>query len=157
MGLCRALNLYLGMSPFWSPAMQWPALAILAFFMYVTSFSYFGRDETRTSTQSRLKLGAVGIFASIAVIGFFSAPRMSQDTFTLVLWLALAVHLGRITLRAVRNPQPNSIMYAMKTFIFCIILFDAVIVSSGQDWPPVIVVLSLLLPAVFTGRFLYST
>jgi 4-hydroxybenzoate polyprenyltransferase len=157
MGLCRVLNLYLGMSLFWSPAMQWPAWALLSFFLYVTSFSYFGRDEARISAASRLKLGAAGIFAAIAVVGFFSAPRMSEDTFTLVLWLAFAVHIGRMTLRALRNPQPDSIMYAMKTFILCIILFDAVMVSSGQDWPPVLVVLSLLLPAVFAGRFLYST
>ena len=157
MGLCRALNLYLGMSPHWAPSLTWPLLALLAFFLYVTSFSYFGRDEASVSARSRLLVGATGIGASILLLGFFAAPWMADDAFTLILWLVLIVHLGRLTLRAIRNPHPASIMYAMKNYILCIIVFDAVILSTGAPWPSVAVVLGLLVPTIFLGRFIYST
>ncbi|HKQ50684.1 MAG TPA: UbiA family prenyltransferase [Phycisphaerae bacterium] len=157
MGICRALNLYLGMSPFWSPGLQWPALAILASFFYVTSFSYFGRQEANTSNRRTLITGVVGVGASLLVLGLFAGLALAQSTFALVLWLGLCIHIGRVGLRAIRNPHPSTVQYAMKTFIFCIIVFDATIVSTAQDWPQVLIVLSLLIPALVLGRWIYST
>lgn len=157
MGLCRALNLTLGMSLGWWFTWDIPASAIVALFVYVAAFSFFGQREAGESRRWQLVPAGVGIVLSILVLGFVASWRMAEDTFTLVLWLALLIHISRVTLRAIRHRTPAAVQYAMKTYILCIIAFDAVIASAGQGWPAGAAVLGLLVPALLIGRWVYST
>jgi len=157
MGLCRALNLALGMSTCWWFRWDIRVTGIVALFTYVTAFSFFGRQEAGESGRSRLAASGIGIMVSILLLGFLAAWRMAEETFTLVLWLALLIHIGRVTLRAIRRRDPAAVQNAMKTYILGIIAFDAVIASAAHGWPAGVAVLALLAPALVAGRWAYST
>ncbi len=157
MGACRALNVLLGMSVAGPLSWDIRMAAPLAMFVYVASITAFGRKEVGVSTRSRLAGGGIGVMVSILILGVLAAKSLADDPATLVIWFALGIHLGRVALRAVRHPQPAHVGYAMMTFILAIVAFDAVIASAAHGWPASAVVLSLLVPAMVIGRWIYST
>jgi len=157
MGACRGLNLLLGMSLVWSPGWDFFAIAPAAMFLYVAALTWFGRDEATLSAKRRLAAGGAGVMFAVLVVGIFAASNRSNDALTPVVWLALLIHLGRVTIRAIRIGSPVWVRYAMKTFILGIIPFDAVLAWSAHGWPAGLAVLALLVPALYLGRWVYST
>lgn len=97
------------------------------------------------------------MIASILLLGLLLLMNLKLDMFTIVLWLALLIHIARVTLRAIRRPVPEMVQYAMKTYILGIIAFDAIIASAVHGWPAGVTVLGLLVPALVVGRWVYST
>ncbi|MEK6644359.1 MAG: UbiA family prenyltransferase [Planctomycetota bacterium] len=157
MGACRGLNVLLGMSVAGSLAWDIRMAAPLAMFIYVASFTAFGRTETQSTPRRSLTIGTAGVIAGLLVLGVLAAHRIAEETFTLVLWLAFLIHMGRVALRTIRHPQPRFVQYAMKTFILGIIAFDAIIASASHGWLAAVVLLLLLIPAGLLGRWVYST
>ncbi|QDV91202.1 prenyltransferase [Phycisphaerae bacterium RAS2] len=153
MATCRGLNLALGMSGHAAVA----GLPLLAFFTFVAALTHFGRDEAGASSRSRLNGGAAGILIALLLLGYFAAERMMVDTAVLVLWLALAIHLGRVALRAVKRPDAATVQYAMGTFILAIIPFDAIMVCAAHGWRGGVPFAVLLLGAVIAGRWARPT
>ena len=163
MGICRGLNLLMAMSIGWWFSVDLGAVAIVAMIHYVASLTYFGRDEASRSARFRLLTGGIGVASAVLLLGVIVAGRTltanagANDTVPLILWLALLIHQTRIGYRAVKNPAPHQIQYAMKTFILGIIVFDAVIAASAVGWQAGLVILALLLPTLLIGRWVYST
>jgi len=163
MGLCRALNLMMGMSLGWRLGWNDGLLPIAAMWLYVASLTYFGRQEAETSSRWRLVTGAAGLLIAIATLGLLIADttmtseRYSGDYFLLVLWLAFLIHVGRKAFTAVRQPSPQHVGRAMKVFILGIVVFDALLVAGPHGWLGATVILAFLLPAMTLGRWVYST
>lgn len=163
MGACRGLNLILGMCAGWWFTHDIGLLAIAAMVLYVASLTYFGFSEAERSRRFRLVTGSGGICLAILLLGLLIAgktivaERNSGDHFLLVAWFFLLIHVSRMSLRAIRSPDPRHVQRAMKVFILGIIVFDALLASSAQGWIAGLVVLALLAPTVFAGRRLYST
>lgn len=161
MAACRALNFLMPVAacPFGGiDAYRHVLLITIGVFLYVASLTYFGRDEATRSGRGRLIAGGLGIAISIFFfIGSVSIVRSGYNDFTLVLWLALTIQIGRVTLRTIRTPTPAMVQYAMKTFVLAIIAIDAVVASSIGGWQAGTVVLALLVPTLVLGRWVYST
>lgn len=160
MGLCRSLNLAMAVaiSQFDDPTTFRIVIAIVVSFgMYVAAFTYFGRDEAGTISRRRLVIGFVGMLASLLALGVLAASAGDPAGASVVLWLALLVHVFRVGLRTVRNPSPAMVQYAMKTFILAIIAIDAVIGGTTAGLAAALVILALLIPALSLGRWVYST
>ncbi len=160
MGLCRGLNLLLGASLLAdvNEANVRPILFLAGTFaLYVASLTWFGRDEAGEIRPRRLITGLAGILIAVVVMGTVAAAMSQFASFTLVLWLALLIHLARIGWRTIRIPAPLLVQHAMKTLIFGIIVFDAVIAAAAQGWQAGLCVLALLVPTILTGRWIYST
>lgn len=163
MGLCRALNLMMGMSLGWRLGWNDGLLPIAAMWLYVASLTYFGRQEAETSSRWRLVTGAAGILIAVAALGLFIADttmtsqRYSGDYFLLVLWMAFLIHVGRKALTAIRTPSPKNVGRAMKVFILGIVVFDALLVAGPHGWLAAVVILAFLIPAMALGRWVYST
>lgn len=157
MGLCRALNLALPLVALRVEITNAHAAALLGMFVYVTALTYFGRDEVGVSSHRRLALGGIGIVTGLLILGFVTTWNPSGDPLTLVVWLALAIQTGRCAWRAWKRPEPIMVQHAMKTFIFGIIVFDAVIACAIGGWRAAAIVLALLIPPIAIGRRLYST
>ena len=163
MGLCRALNLALGMSLSWTIGWNEGLIPIAALGFYVSSLTFFGRQEAETSSRWRLATGAAGILLAIAVLGVLIADttmasqRYSGDYFLLVLWLAFMIHVGRKALAAIRQPTPQHVGRAMKVFILGIVVFDALLAAGAHGWIAAVIILAFLLPALLLGRRVYST
>lgn len=157
MGLCRALNLALPLVALRLEITNAHAAALLGMFVYATSLTYFGRDETGISPRGRLALGGIGIVSGLLILGFVTTWNPSNDPLTLVVWLALAIQTSRAAWRAWRRPETVLVQHAMKTFILGIIAFDAVIACAIGGWPAAAIVLALLVPPIVIGRRLYTT
>ncbi len=163
MGACRGLNLILGMCAGWWFTPDIGLLAVGAMTLYVASLTYFGVDEAGKSKRFHLATGGGGALIAILVLGILIAEKTltaethSMDYFLLALWFALLIHPGRMALRAIRGPEPANVQRAMKTFILCIIVIDAVIAAASQGWLAAAVILAFLIPTSFVGRWIYST
>ena len=157
MGLCRALNLALPLAATRVEITNAHAAALLAVFVYVTALTYFGRDEAGVTSRRRLALGGLGVIGGLLILGFVTVWNPSEDSLTLVVWLALAIQTGRAAWRAWKRPDAVLVRHAMKTFILGISAFDAVIACAVGGWRAAAVVLALLIPPALIGRRLYST
>jgi 4-hydroxybenzoate polyprenyltransferase len=157
MGACRGLNLLMPMAGVGLQATELGGLAVAVMVLYIASVTWFGRDEAGRPTRPRLMLGGIGIMASLVVLAAFPAWNRSQDPMTLIVWLAVAVHMGRIIVRTIGSPTPQMVRYAMKTFILGVVAVDATFATAAAGWYAGTVVLLLLIPAAYLGRRLYST
>jgi 4-hydroxybenzoate polyprenyltransferase len=132
MGLCRALNLLLGIAV--APAMlseAWPlALLPLVYIAAVTAVSRGevhggGRGVTAYALIS-LSLVLVALAAVALGRGGISAAGVAGVTLTLVLaWRVLPAFLG-----AYQDPTPGPIRHAIRTGVLSLVLLDAVIGAS---------------------------
>ena len=174
MGICRGLNLLLGMvavSPLDPAAVEgaWLGLPPIYFMLplgatlYITGLTWFARDEAGVSQRGSLIFGLVVLCLGLATIGLF--PQFVSATLQadrLPLWLALFALLSlsiiRPFLRAIRAPGPQTVQAAIKHGIFSLITLDAVIAYYGADhalWP--LAILALMAPSKIIGHWVYST
>ena len=132
MGLCRALNLLLGIAA--APAMltgAWPLAALpLVYIAAVTAVSrgevHGGRRGVTAYALISLSLVLVGLTAVALVRGGASAAGVAGVTFTLVLaWRVLPAFWG-----AYQDPTPGPIRHAIRTGVLSLVLLDAVIGAS---------------------------
>ncbi|MCG8406664.1 MAG: UbiA family prenyltransferase [Phycisphaerales bacterium] len=157
MGLCRGLNLLMAMSVGWWFTDLGGLFFIIALIYYVASLTYFGFEEARRSTKFRLATGGFGIITAVLLLGTLVLPAMVSDNFLMILWFAFLVLLSRRIHRAIKDPSPRQVQYAMKTFILGIVVFDAILASATAGWIAGVCVLGLLVPTLLIGRWIYST
>lgn len=156
MGLCRALNLALGMSvaDLTSPSVS-PPCAMM--WLYVTSLTFFARHEAVISKPLRLKLGAVGVgVACLGLIVIGNGPIVAV-TVPNVAIIVVGCFLMLRGLSAADDPQPALVQSAVKTFVMFIIVFDALVTVKGASAREGVIVLSLMIPAMFSARLLRVT
>ena len=167
MGACRTLNVLLGMSagvdlhaPHW--------LIAGGIGVYVAGITWFARTEAQESRRGQLALGAIVIAAGMFMIAMF--PSMTTDEMPLVsqpldldpdrwnlMWVILGLLIVGRCATAIYEPSPERVQMAVKNCILSIIMLDAVVTWAvcGMGWS--VIVLALMLPAMFLGRWIYST
>ena len=132
MGLCRALNLLLGIAA--APEMltgAWPlALLPLVYVAAVTAVSrgevHGGRRRVTAYALISLSLVLVALAAVALGRGGVSAAGATGVAFTLVLaWRVLPAFWG-----AYQDPTPGPIRHAIRTGVLSLVLLDAVIGAS---------------------------
>lgn len=161
MGVCRVLNLLLAASA-GSAAQQGEAQPhliglSLGTVVYVSSITLMARAEVGGGRRSRFWPPIIAALLAVLLIGGLSIAAGDYSDFTLILWLALAIHLGRVSLRMIRFRTPALVQYTVKTYIMGIVVLDAVMASSAHGWRAGLAVLALLVPALVLGRWIYST
>ncbi len=152
MGLCRSLNLAIGMLGASTSLASHAVAPIFMMGLYVASITVFAREEAGQSSLRRLALGLIGVCA--AVLGLIPVAMMSpqRDPSGVVLVMALLVFVGSPARRALRRRTPQAVQQAVKRFVIGVIVFDAVVAWLGAGWPGAILVGSLLIPAILLGR-----
>lgn len=167
MGLCRFLNVLLGMSlagwvvPGWplgyGPVNLLPAAGIG---IYVAGVTLFSRSEAATSKVLPLA-AAMGVMTlGIVVAGCtalqLTTMRISHNVFWLVLGLLLATVLRRCFM-ALISPTPQHVQIAVKHSILSLIWFDAAICAAVARPEYALAIAALLIPALILGHWVYST
>jgi 4-hydroxybenzoate polyprenyltransferase len=173
MGICRGLNVLLGMSlnaavvtdePQWLGFGTSHLLIASGIGLYIVGVTCFARSEATTSPRSLLTLGVLIMTAGIAILALF--PRWHLDSFPYryepkTTWpLALAMMsfwILRRALVAIRDPNPGRVQSAVKHCILSLILLDAMVCVLVCDWPYAVGIVSLLVPTLLLGRWVYST
>lgn len=160
MGLCRGCNLMLGtlMMHEVSPATYF---AVVIAVLYITGVTLIAYDETRVGTFWRMTIGIVLIeFASVMLVAE-SCSFQSKVTPIHVYWAMAMAGLFVMAQLALWLPAwekrtPPLIGRAIKYSIMGLIVIDTIHTMLGIGYPGLLVLL-LLLPALYLGKFIYST
>jgi 4-hydroxybenzoate polyprenyltransferase len=164
MGACRTLNVLLGMSASDAPLYVEHWLAAGGIGVYVAGITWFARREADKSGRLQLSLSALVMALGIAMLAWL--PSWSDRTIMRVQadpghWYLLVGILGLMILWrcfwAVIEPAPARVRIAVTQCVLSIVMLDAVTCYAvrGVFWAGMILV--LLLPAMFLGRWIEMT
>jgi len=162
MGICRALNLLLGMALV--PAAEsvgWGVRFTLAglLWLYVTGITTFAQKEFDPKDKTLLVVG--GCMSAVAVFGLLGAGILAEATFPHVeglVWLVLlAAVVGNRMASALLITDPAHVQQAVRMGVLGIIALDAAMVGYRAGiWASLPVIL-LIVPTILLGRKLSST
>lgn len=164
MGTCRFLNVLLGMSLSEQPWQTVHIVIALGIGTYIVGVTLFARTEARDSHRLQLGLGIAILLAGVALLASTPEwargdewPAIQPPPRWYVFWGLLGLSIGWRCVRALLDPRPSLVQTAVKTCIFSLVILDAAVCSTTQGplWP--LVILSLLIPMLVLGRWLYST
>src|SRR5262245_42458264 len=162
MGTCRFLNVLLGLTVAADGIAGWGVLLAFVVGLYIVGVTWFARTEARESEQSMLGLAAgVMAIAGVLALGLPPAARsagLSPTTspFFPYLLVAFGFYVGVPAARAILRPAPSKVQAAVKRAVLGLVVFDAVLATAlGGEIG--LVLLVFLPPAMYLGRWLYST
>ncbi|MBI2823235.1 MAG: UbiA family prenyltransferase [Planctomycetia bacterium] len=170
MGACRFLNVLLGASTAAGPwhAMHWLVAGGVG--LYVVGVTWFARTEARESRALHLLAATAVMAAGLALLAWFPSRAdarldpVSAPDYAVAIgarWYVLWGALGFLTLwrcvAAALNPRPLHVQMAVRQCILAIVIIDAAACFAVRDLSWAAVILVLLAPAMFLGRWIYST
>ena len=164
MGLCRSLNLLLGMSL--TPKLGGPVawLAAGMFGLFVVGVTWISRNEVNAGQSLSLRAGlivetscALGTFAVMVMFGQVAGDRGAGLLIGMILLGVASWVIVIAGLRAYRNPIPSTLQMAVKTGVLSLVWLDVSLVASARGPLEALAVASLWVPAFVLGKWLYST
>lgn len=152
MGLCRGLNLLLGMSILPAiTAQNWYLLFIPV--IYIAAITSISKGEVTGSTRKPLYVAAFFYLLVIAAIVYLGYESEASDFFSTVLFVILfAVLILPPLVRAIKEPSAKKIRLAVKLGIISLIVMNAAIAASSAGLVFGLVVLTLLPFSFLTGK-----
>lgn len=159
MGLCRGLNITLGMSVA-APALIFHklpiALILMAYIIFVTQLS---KGEVEGSNRIRVIITIVGV-AVLAVIlnGLSLSNFFGNKISTLILSVVFLLFVMPSLAKAVKKPVAQNISGAVKNCLLGIIILDGYFIAGAVGIIfAILIVLYLLIPSILTSRLMYIT
>src|SRR5262245_20179684 len=132
MGLCRFLNVMLGVTI--AGSFAWPVSQHLATVvgLYIAGVTTFARTETQLSRKSHLAVAASIILVALAAALALPVHRPVDTASPLFVYLlvALGFFVGFPILRAIVQPTPALVQAAVKRCLVGLILLDAVLATA---------------------------
>jgi 4-hydroxybenzoate polyprenyltransferase len=158
MGTCRFLNVLLGLSIAGSVG-GWRNVHLAAIVgVYIVGVTWFARTEARTSNQ-RMLIAAASVMAAGLLLALPVPIGLQPNTGTFVfpyLLVVLGFLVGVPVWRAISAPTPLHVQAAVKRAIMGLVVLDAVVsLPFAGLWG--LLILVLLVPALYLGRWIYST
>jgi 4-hydroxybenzoate polyprenyltransferase len=173
MGLCRFYNVLLGLTVAAGGIPWWGFLLALVVATYIVGVTWFARREARVSKQLELTAAALVMLAALPLALFLPVLgtqfHRGEDTGLLgfvfgelghilfpFLLVAFGFYVGIPAATAVRNPGPRQVQQAVKRAVLGLVVLDAVLATSLAGTPG-LGILVLLPPALYLGKWIYST
>jgi 4-hydroxybenzoate polyprenyltransferase len=165
MGSCRFCNVLLGMSVAAGDFGHVHYGIAGGIGIYVAGVTWLAKTEADRPRRELLVLGMSVMAAGIALVATF--PLWSADQGVALFrgvfptWYYLMAAVGAIVLarclRAVVQPSPKRVQEAVKVSILSLILLDAAVCIAVRGPYVGMAIALLIVPAMFLGRFIYST
>jgi len=166
MGSCRLLNVLLGMSTASGSWHTWHWLVAGGIGVYITGVTWFARDEAGISRRLQLFLATGVMWVAFAMLAWsmhfmplteaLLLPRLDPTRWYLM-WLILGVIISHRCWLAVREPTAKHVQVAVRQCIFSLVMLDTVACYAIRDLEGALLILPLLIPTMFLGRFIYAT
>jgi 4-hydroxybenzoate polyprenyltransferase len=158
MGSCRLLNVLLGLSIADSIG-GWQNVHLAATVgIYIVGVTWFARTEARTSNQ-RMLIAAAGVMLAGLLLALPAPLGLVPNTGTFLFPYLLAILgflVGLPVCQAIVTPTPPHVQAAVKRAIMGLVVLDAVLaIPFAGLWG--LLLLVLLVPALYLGRWIYST
>jgi 4-hydroxybenzoate polyprenyltransferase len=157
MGLCRFLNVLLGLSGGGPPDAAGHHLAAVVG-VYIVGVTWFARTEEGDSRRGHLLAAAGVMLLSLALALCLPLHREPGTTFVgfSYLLVAFGFHTGIPLAAAVREPSAKRVQAGVKACVLGLVLLDAVLATVFVG-PAGLLIGLLLVPARLLGRRVYST
>jgi 4-hydroxybenzoate polyprenyltransferase len=124
MGLCRGLNLLLGISILVSQLSQWWALAFIPV-IYIASITMISRGEVHGGSKNLLYAASFFYILVIASILYLAVVNKSGIYFAIVFLLLFAWMIFNPLIKAMKQPSGKNIGKAVKAGVIGLILMNA--------------------------------
>jgi 4-hydroxybenzoate polyprenyltransferase len=159
MGSCRFLNVLLGLSIAPDGATPWSFHLAAVVGLYIVGVTWFARTEARLSKQSTLAGAALVMLAALLLALplplWLQPPETSSPLFPYLL-AGLGLFVGIPAGEAVARPAPAPVQAAVKRAVMGLVVLDAAL-ATALAGAQGLAILLLLVPALYLGRWLYST
>jgi 4-hydroxybenzoate polyprenyltransferase len=169
MGLCRFLNVLLGMSAARQALGDLPLgftpaelLAAAGIGVYIVGVTLLAKSEATTSKSALLFAAIVVMACGAGLLAAFTAytPPPALRTDATIYWMLLGllmVTVLRRAMTAVMDPAPERVQAAVKHSILSLIWLDAATALVVSSPASAVAIAALLIPALLLGRWVYST
>jgi hypothetical protein len=158
MGACRFLNVLLGLS-LWDEALRSWGLHVAAIVgLYIVGVTWFARTEARASRRGQLVAAAIVMAAALVLalpLPLWFSPGATSPLFVYLL-VATGFFVGWPIYQAILRPTPTPVQAAVKQAVFGLVVLDATLATALAGVIGLAILL-LLLPAIYVGRWVYST
>lgn len=160
MGFCRFLNVCLGLSA--APSWLWGLPLALVVGLYVVGVTWFARTEARVSS-SRVLTAAAGVMLGSLVLALplpvwlpARAPGAGTSPLFPYLLVGFGFLVGIPVYAAVARPLPGIVQAAVRRAVLGLVLLDAILATAVVGAGGLAIAV-LILPALYLGRWIYST
>ncbi|MEO6150047.1 MAG: UbiA-like protein EboC [Mucilaginibacter sp.] len=123
MGVCRGLNLLLGISVSGGALNQWYYLIIVPI-LYIFSITMISRGEVHGGNKRNLYIAAL-LYAIVACILLYFAYSYTRVTESSIFLIGFLIMIYTPLIKAIRNPLAQNIGPAVKGGVIALILMDA--------------------------------
>ncbi|SEK18916.1 UbiA-like protein EboC [Parapedobacter koreensis] len=155
MGLCRGLNLLLGMSLFSTALPETWMLAGIPV-IYIAAVTTISRGEVHGGKKSPLLFSAVLYAVVIGLIAYFGILK-SERWLGVVVLMLFAVMIYLPLLKAIRTTAALDIRKSVKYGVLALIFMNAVWVAAAGLWGLTVVVLSLFPISIWLSKMFSVT
>jgi hypothetical protein len=159
MGTCRFLNVLLGLTLAEGTRFAWAARIYVALVvgLYIVGVTWFARTEAQTSKKNAL--AAATIIMAAALVLALATPVWASGSSSVLfpyLLVGLGFLIGIPISHALAEPKPAHVQAAVKRALIGLVVLDAVL-ATALSGAVGLVILVLLLPVLYLGRWIYST
>jgi 4-hydroxybenzoate polyprenyltransferase len=160
MAACRFLNVLLGMTLVDAATLSCSTRVHLASVvgLYIVGVTWFARTEEKRSDPKALRAAALVLLVSLLIaltVPLRVPVGTSSDLFPYLL-VAFGFWIGMPVVHAIRKPTPERVQAGVKRCILGLVALDALLASVFVGTPGLLVLL-LLPPALWLGKWVYST
>jgi 4-hydroxybenzoate polyprenyltransferase len=173
MGICRMLNVLLGLTIYPEEMGSWGLPLALVVGIYIAGVTWFARTEARESSQTALAGASAvmlgGVLLGLVVPTLYRPAGNPEDPgygVSAAVWWGqmlfpylLAAFIGYVGVavgRAVARPLPERVQAAVRRAVLGLVVLDAIL-ATGLAGPMGLTLILLLAPALYLGRWVYST
>lgn len=150
MGLCRGLNLLLGVSILSGGVQQWWYLAIVPI-IYIAAITMISRGEVHGGSKKTLYFAALLYAIVIGCVLTFAAINR-QIPITMAFIVPFTFMIFRPLLKAMQNPIGPNIGKAVKSGVIALILMNAAWAAAFGVWSIAIPIVILLPLSMLLGK-----
>ncbi|MGE3822181.1 MAG: UbiA family prenyltransferase [Isosphaeraceae bacterium] len=164
MGLCRALNLLLGLSLSADLGGLVGWISAASYGTFVCGITWISRNEANDDQGPGPTVVAGLALQNLAIVGQAVAALIARESSTsgmrllgLIVLGLIGVRINQSGLRAIRGPSPKTLQQAVKAGILCLVWLHVGLLLAVRGFEPALAVAVLWFPASLVGRWLAST
>jgi 4-hydroxybenzoate polyprenyltransferase len=155
MGLCRGVNLLLGISIINPSVYEWWWVSIVPV-IYISAITMISRGEVHGGNKKHLYFAGF-LYALVSIFQGYVAYSLGNITLVILFILLHILLIFKPLMQAIISPIGSNIGKAVKAGVLSLIVIDAAWVAASGNWQVAICVLVLLPISMRIGKYFAVT
>jgi hypothetical protein len=155
MGLCRGVNLLLGISIINPSVYEWWWVSIVPV-IYISAITMISRGEVHGGNKNHLYFAGF-LYALVSIFQGYVAYSLGNITLAILIILLHIFLIFKPLMQAIISPIGSNIGKAVKAGVLSLIVMDAAWVAASGNWQVAICVLVLLPISMRIGKYFAVT